>query len=99
MLEFLRTDLADATVLCVAHRPGLDEYFDREIRLVRLEGGPATAQHRRLPRFRNLLRRLRRNPAATASVPAPTAPAGPDREPVPTSEDAPRVPERERAGA
>jgi putative ATP-binding cassette transporter len=100
MLEFLRTDLADATVLCVAHRPGLDEYFDREIRLVRLEGeGPATAQHRRLPRFRNLLQRLRRNPSANASVAAPVVPAAPQREPVPTSEDAPRVPERQRAGA
>jgi putative ATP-binding cassette transporter len=100
MLELLRTDLVDATVLCVAHRPGLDEYFDREIRLVRLEGeGPARTQHRRLPRFRNLLQRLRRNPSANASVAAPVAPAAPQREPIPTSEDSPRAPERERADA
>ena len=45
MLEFLRTDLAPAMVLCVAHRPGLEEYFDRELKLVRLEeAGPAKAQ-------------------------------------------------------
>lgn len=99
MLEFLRTDLVDSTVLCVAHRPGLDEYFDREIQLVRQEsGGPATAQHRRLPRFRNFLQRLRRNPAANAAVAAPTVHAAPDREPVPTSEEEePRAPQRERA--
>jgi putative ATP-binding cassette transporter len=100
MLELLRTDLAEATVLCVAHRPGLDEYFDREIRLVRLEEeGPATARHRRLPRFRNLLRRLRRNPAGNAAVAAPTAAGGAEPEPVPISEEAPQPPERERAGA
>jgi putative ATP-binding cassette transporter len=92
MLEFLRTDLAHATVLCVAHRPGLDEYFDREIRLVRLESeGPAVAEHRRLPRFRNILQRFRRNPPANVAVAAPLVKAAPEREPVPTSEEGPRA--------
>src|SRR3954451_18267123 len=61
MLEFLRTDLAAATVLCVAHRPGLEEYFDREIRLVRMEAGHATAQDRRYSRVRRVLGRLLRS--------------------------------------
>jgi vitamin B12/bleomycin/antimicrobial peptide transport system ATP-binding/permease protein len=102
MLEFLRTDLAHATVLCVAHRPNLEEYFEREIQLVRLEGaGPATATHRRLPRFRNLLQRFRRNPPANITVAAPTVEDAPQREPVPTSEEgaSPRVREPERAGS
>jgi putative ATP-binding cassette transporter len=60
LLAFLRTDLAPATVLCVAHRPGLEEYFDREIRLVRLDGGAVTTHDRRYPRLRNLLGRLLR---------------------------------------
>src|SRR3954449_5083932 len=34
MMEFLRADLAHATVVSVSHRPGL-EYFDREIHLIR----------------------------------------------------------------
>jgi putative ATP-binding cassette transporter len=62
MLEFLRTDLADATVISVAHRPGLEEYFDREIHLVRAEAGHATALNRPYPRLRNLLQRLMRLP-------------------------------------
>jgi len=102
MLEFLRTDLAKATVLCVAHRPGLEEHFDREIKLVRLEtGGPAVAEHRRLPRFRNFLQRFRRNPPTNATVAAPLVKSPPDREPVPTSEEggSPRAPERERAAS
>src|SRR5215211_7212653 len=100
MLDFLRTDLAPAMVLCVAHRPGLEEYFDRELKLVRLEeAGPAKAQHRRLPRFRNLLKRLRGNAPANVSVPAPTVAAAPAREPVPTSEEGAGAAARERAGA
>ncbi len=102
MLEFLRTDLAHATVLCVAHRPNLEEYFDREIQLVRLEGGgPATATHRRLPRFRNLLQRLRRNPPANVTLAAPTVADAPQREPIPTSEEraSPPAREPERAGS
>jgi vitamin B12/bleomycin/antimicrobial peptide transport system ATP-binding/permease protein len=100
MLEFLRADLAHATVLCVAHRPGLDEYFDREIQLVRLESeGPAIAEHRRLPRFRNFLQRLRRNPPANVTVAAPTVSDAPQREPVPTSEERAPAPERKRAAS
>src|SRR5215212_6942455 len=100
MLDFLRTDLAPAMVLCVAHRPGLEEYFDRELKLVRLEeAGPAKAQHRRLPRFRNLLKRLRGNAPANVAVPAPVVASGPAREPVATSEEGPGAEARERTGA
>ena len=100
MLDFLRTDLAPAMVLCVAHRPGLEEYFDRELKLVRLEeAGPAKAQHRRLPRFRNLLKRLRGNAPANVAVPAPVVASAPARVPVATSEEGAGAKPRERAGA
>jgi vitamin B12/bleomycin/antimicrobial peptide transport system ATP-binding/permease protein len=63
MMQFLREDLAAATVLSVGHRPGLEEYHDREIRLVRDEGAvSARARHRRYTRMRDLLLRLRRGP-------------------------------------
>jgi putative ATP-binding cassette transporter len=63
MMQFLREDLAAATVLSVGHRPGLEEYHDREIRLVRDEGAvSARARHRRYTRIRDLLLRLRRPP-------------------------------------
>jgi putative ATP-binding cassette transporter len=42
MMEFLRTDLAPVTVIGVARRSGLDEYFEREIN-VRRRHGPARA--------------------------------------------------------
>jgi len=58
MLELLRTDLADATVISVAHRPGLEDFFDREIHLVRADAGHATAQNRPSPRLRELLQRV-----------------------------------------
>jgi putative ATP-binding cassette transporter len=38
MLELLRTDLAPVTVIGVARRSGLDEYFEREINLRRRHG-------------------------------------------------------------
>ncbi|KAB2914293.1 MAG: ABC transporter ATP-binding protein/permease [Hyphomicrobiaceae bacterium] len=38
MMEFLRTDLAVVTVICVARRSGLDGYFEREINLRRRHG-------------------------------------------------------------
>jgi vitamin B12/bleomycin/antimicrobial peptide transport system ATP-binding/permease protein len=42
MMELLRTDLARVTVIGVARRAGLDEYFEREIN-VRRRQGPARA--------------------------------------------------------
>jgi putative ATP-binding cassette transporter len=47
MMEFLRTDLAPVTVIGVARRSGLDEYFEREIN-VRRRHGPARATVRDL---------------------------------------------------
>jgi putative ATP-binding cassette transporter len=50
MMEFLRTDLAAITVLGVARRSGLDQYFDREITLHRSEGlAHATMRERQGP--------------------------------------------------
>jgi vitamin B12/bleomycin/antimicrobial peptide transport system ATP-binding/permease protein len=62
MMEFLRTDLVDATVLSVTHRPGLEEFFDREINLVREGGAPARTFERRYPRLRRMWQRVRRRP-------------------------------------
>jgi putative ATP-binding cassette transporter len=42
MMEFLRTDLAPVTVVGVARRAGLDDYFEREIKVCRRHG-PARA--------------------------------------------------------
>ena len=42
MMELLRSEAPDATVLHVAHRPGLDRFHDREILLIREQGKPAT---------------------------------------------------------
>jgi putative ATP-binding cassette transporter len=47
MMGFLRTDLAPVTVIGVARRSGLDEYFEREIN-VRRRHGPARATVRDL---------------------------------------------------
>jgi putative ATP-binding cassette transporter len=41
VMGFLREELAAATVITVGHRPGLEEYHDREIYLARSEEGPA----------------------------------------------------------
>ena len=60
MMEFLRTDLAHATVVSVSHRPGLEEYFDREIHLIRKEEGHATTRDRRYPPLHHLWHRLTR---------------------------------------
>jgi putative ATP-binding cassette transporter len=47
MMDFLRTDLAAVTVIGVARRSGLEQYFDREINLRRSEGlAHATVQER-----------------------------------------------------
>jgi putative ATP-binding cassette transporter len=62
MMEFLRTDLAEATVLSVTHRPGLEEFFEREIKLVREGGAPARTFERRYPRLRRMWQRVSRRP-------------------------------------
>ena len=61
LMGFLRSDLADATVLSVGHRPGLEEYHDREIYLVREDGAQTSrARHRRYPKLRQMWSRFRR---------------------------------------
>ena len=44
VMGFLRSELAGTTVLSVGHRPGLEEYHDREISLVRESGFEAQAK-------------------------------------------------------
>jgi len=60
MMEFLRTDLVRTTVLNVAHRPGLEEYHDREINLIRVDAGHAVTQDRRYPHLQHLWHRISR---------------------------------------
>jgi vitamin B12/bleomycin/antimicrobial peptide transport system ATP-binding/permease protein len=60
MMEFLRTDLAGSTVLSVTHRPGLEEFFEREIKLVREGGAPARTFERRYRGLRRIWQRVRR---------------------------------------
>jgi len=67
MMEFLRADLAHATVVSVSHRPGLEEYFDREIHLIRVEhGGHATTHDRRYPPLHHLWRRVTKSGSRVA---------------------------------
>jgi putative ATP-binding cassette transporter len=48
MMEFMRDDLPATTVIHVGHRPGLEPFHDREIKLIRkARGGPATTQEDR----------------------------------------------------
>jgi putative ATP-binding cassette transporter len=63
ILEFLRTDLAATTVINVAHRPGLEEYHDGEINLIRVDAGHAVTQDRHYPRLKPLWKRLLRTNA------------------------------------
>ena len=45
MMEYMRDQLPNATVIHAAHRPGLEQFHDREIQLKReTRDGPATAQ-------------------------------------------------------
>ncbi|HEX2553950.1 MAG TPA: ABC transporter ATP-binding protein/permease [Microvirga sp.] len=54
MMSFLQEDLAHTTVLNVAHRPGLEEYHDGELHLVRVEAGHAVTQDHHYPRLKKL---------------------------------------------
>ena len=69
MMEFLRADLAHATVLSVTHRPGLEEFFDREINLVREGGAPARTYERRYQRLRRIWQRVSRRGTPTEEPP------------------------------
>jgi putative ATP-binding cassette transporter len=65
MMEFLRTDLAKTTILNVTHRPGLEEYHDGEINLIRVDAGHAVTHDWHYPRLRQLWQKLvRADPAA-----------------------------------
>jgi ABC-type uncharacterized transport system fused permease/ATPase subunit len=63
MMDFLRTHLAAVTVIGLARRSGLDQYFDREITLRRGESlARASVRERRghePGRWRNAIARLR----------------------------------------
>ncbi len=64
MMEFFRTDLAETTILNVAHRPGLEEYHDGEINLIRVDAGHAVTHDRHYPRLRQLWQKFVRGAAA-----------------------------------
>jgi ABC-type Mn2+/Zn2+ transport system ATPase subunit len=50
LMEYMRDLLADTMVIHAGHRPGLERFHDREIRLVReMHDGPTTTQERDFP--------------------------------------------------
>jgi hypothetical protein len=54
-------------VVSVSHRLGLEEYFDREIHLIRVEhGGHATTHDRRYPPLHHLWRRVTKSGSRVA---------------------------------
>ncbi len=73
MMEYMRDFLPKTMVIHVGHRPGLEPFHDREIKLVREKrGGPATTQEGAAsPRtiFSRAWRRFGR--LRTAQLPAP----------------------------
>jgi putative ATP-binding cassette transporter len=62
MMSFLREDLARTMVLNVAHRPGLEEYHDGELHLIRVEQGHVVTQDRHYPRLKRLWQRILARP-------------------------------------
>ncbi len=46
LLEYMRDDLADAIVLHVGHRPGMEQFHTREMKLVRADTGAAVAEEK-----------------------------------------------------
>ena len=64
MLEFLRTDLVNTTVISVGHRPGLEAYHGRTITLVRAQGDTAAhTEHEIAVGWRERWRRMMKAPA------------------------------------
>jgi len=64
VMDLLRADLSETTVLHAAHRPGLEEYHDGEIHLIRVDAGHAVTHDRHYPRLKQLWQKLvRASPA------------------------------------
>ena len=67
MMEYMRDFLPKTTVVHVGHRPGLEPFHDREIKLVRkVRGGPATTeegQSSSRTMFSRAVQRFRRRPS------------------------------------
>lgn len=62
LFELFSTELATATIFNVAHRPGIEQYHNREISLVRRERGPAQTVVTEYSRVTIFMRRLLRRP-------------------------------------
>ena len=61
MMEYMRDLLPQTMVIHAGHRPGIEQFHDREIKLVReLRGGPATAQEHRSQLFRPMARAIQK---------------------------------------
>lgn len=77
MMELLDEEVPEATILHVAHRPGLEQFHTREIAIVRKDPAkPGSIVNRPNPLvrgFRRLVRR-RKGDEAGASLPPPAAP-------------------------
>ena len=71
MMEYMRDFLPKTMVIHVGHRPGLERFHDREIKLVREKrGGPATTEEgQSAPRtmFSRAVQRFRRRPSGDDS--------------------------------
>lgn len=59
LMEYMRDEMPATMVIHVGHRPGLEPFHDRQIHLIREEGGPASAHERPISLSDRLLRRLR----------------------------------------
>jgi putative ATP-binding cassette transporter len=60
VMDFLKQELAAATVISVAHRPGLEAWHTREVNLVRAPGkAHAVTQDKRYPLAHKILEKLR----------------------------------------
>lgn len=58
MMDLLHHELAQATSISVGHRPGLEQYHDREINLTRVDGGAAIMRQRTYPKLRQIVRQV-----------------------------------------
>ena len=59
LMEYMRDEMTRTMVIHVGHRPGLEAFHDRQIHLIREEGGPASAHERPINLRDRLLKRLR----------------------------------------
>ena len=61
IMEYMRDLLPQTMVIHAGHRPGIEQFHDREIKLVReIRGGPATTQDHRSKPLRSMARAIQK---------------------------------------